>query len=110
MAPPKISFKQSRRTTKKTPTKKDHLLPPDVGGLAAQPHQKEVAREDTDELVLRNFDLTCKYGPVSGLSRLQRYQRAREMKLNPPVVIKELIEKHGEKSEYNRHVFSEGKL
>ncbi|GAO49521.1 hypothetical protein SAICODRAFT_8353 [Saitoella complicata NRRL Y-17804] len=34
--------------------------------------------------ILRNFDLTYKYGPCVGITRLQRFERAEKMGLEPP--------------------------
>jgi len=41
--------------------------------------------------VLRVFDLTSEYGPCVGLSRLARWERAREWGLNPPPEVKEIL-------------------
>lgn len=34
--------------------------------------------------ILRVFDLTSKYGPCVGVTRLQRWERAKKWGLNPP--------------------------
>jgi DNA polymerase delta subunit 4 len=68
------------------------------------------AEIDADEITLRNFDLESKYGPVSGMSRLERFQRAEKLGLAPPQFIKELILKHGEDSALNEHLFTVGKV
>jgi DNA polymerase delta subunit 4 len=65
---------------------------------------------EADEQLLRQFDMTSRYGPVSGITRLQRWERAAALGLQPPEGIKRLILKHGEASCFNQHVFSEGKL
>lgn len=62
------------------------------------------------ERMLREFDLSTKYGPTSGLSRLERYQRAKKMGLDPPCWVEQAIHKYGESSDFNQHVFSAGKL
>jgi len=68
------------------------------------------AEIDADERTLRNFDLESKYGPVSGLSRLERFERAEKLGIAPPPFIKELILKHGEDSALNEHLFTVGKV
>lgn len=72
-----------------------------------QPVTPDVAR---DERTLREFDLTGKFGPFSGVTRLQRWERAAKLGLNPPEEVRQLILKHGENTEMNKHVFSEGKV
>lgn len=34
--------------------------------------------------ILRTFDLSCEYGPCVGVSRLERWERAKDMGLDPP--------------------------
>jgi DNA polymerase delta subunit 4 len=43
-----------------------------------------LAGVDTTTDILRVFDLTSEYGPCVGISRLARWERAREWGLNPP--------------------------
>ncbi|RDX89924.1 DNA polymerase delta subunit 4, partial [Mucuna pruriens] len=45
-----------------------------------------------DEKVLRQFDMDMTYGPCIGLTRIQRWERAHTMGLNPPPQIKCLLE------------------
>ena len=37
--------------------------------------------------ILRTFDLSNKYGPCIGMSRIERWNRANEMGLNPPIEV-----------------------
>lgn len=37
--------------------------------------------------ILRVFDMTSKYGPSVGISRLQRWERAKKWGLNPPTEV-----------------------
>lgn len=41
--------------------------------------------------ILRIFDLSSKYGPSVGVSRLQRWERSKKWGLNPPDEIKEIL-------------------
>ena len=41
---------------------------------------------------LRAFDLTAKFGPCVGLSRMVRWKRAMELDLDPPAEVKGLLE------------------
>ncbi|ORX36385.1 DNA polymerase delta, subunit 4-domain-containing protein [Kockovaella imperatae] len=41
--------------------------------------------------VLRIFDMTSAYGPFIGVTRLQRWERAKKLGLNPPEEIKRIL-------------------
>ncbi|WWC87497.1 uncharacterized protein L201_002387 [Kwoniella dendrophila CBS 6074] len=41
--------------------------------------------------VLRVFDLTSSYGPCVGITRLQRWERAKKWGLNPPEEIRDIL-------------------
>ncbi|KAG0048497.1 hypothetical protein BGZ83_006560 [Gryganskiella cystojenkinii] len=53
-----------------------------------------IHQDDTsaNEKVLRQFDLSSKYGPCLGLTRLERWERAAMLDLNPPKNVKELLD------------------
>ncbi|KAG7275233.1 hypothetical protein CRUP_034823 [Coryphaenoides rupestris] len=60
------------------------------------PPQKEaesstMAEQEKKLQRLKQFDLDLKYGPCTGISRLQRWERAQLHGLNPPQEIKELL-------------------
>ncbi|KAG4302265.1 hypothetical protein PCK1_001537 [Pneumocystis canis] len=44
--------------------------------------------------ILKIFDLTYKYGPSKGISRLDRWNRAERLNLRPPIEIKKLLLSH----------------
>ena len=50
-----------------------------------------IAHDDAIEAymadILRVFDMTSKYGPSVGISRLQRWERAKKWGLNPPTEV-----------------------
>eukprot|EP00177_Eucheuma_denticulatum_P003816 GFKZ01006897.1.p1 GENE.GFKZ01006897.1~~GFKZ01006897.1.p1 ORF type:complete len:134 (-),score=22.97 GFKZ01006897.1:1024-1425(-) len=48
--------------------------------------------KDEVEHVLRLFDFNSEYGPFTGITRLSRWERAEEWGLEPPKIIKEIIE------------------
>ncbi|RDB15369.1 DNA polymerase delta subunit 4 [Hypsizygus marmoreus] len=56
--------------------------------------------------ILRVFDMSYEYGPCVGVSRLERWERAAALGLNPPKEIREILEtKEGhEKTEYSQSV------
>jgi DNA polymerase delta subunit 4 len=108
------SFAHGRDTNLKQSSKSDTVLPRAHFGLSSSKKKEEFSAilEDGDETerMLRDFDMSTKYGPVSGLSRLERYNRAKNLGLEPPELVQLAIKKYGESSEFNKHVFSPGKI
>jgi hypothetical protein len=68
-----------------------------------QPASSSPLSPDEIETELTKYDLTSEFGPLSGLTRLERWERAETMGLQPPPVVKKLILEHGGS---NQHVFS----
>ncbi|KFM24861.1 DNA polymerase delta subunit 4 [Auxenochlorella protothecoides] len=58
---------------------------------AAAPSIESLDAEEVEAL-LRQFDMTSKYGPSMGVTRLERWERAVDLKLNPPKEVKELLD------------------
>lgn len=58
------------------------------------------------ERVLRAFDFSTKFGPCVGLTRLQRWERAARLQLDPPVEVKQLLDKYGSSSRLNECVWA----
>ncbi|XP_048341688.1 DNA polymerase delta subunit 4 isoform X2 [Sphaerodactylus townsendi] len=52
---------------------------------AVQPEQAEV---------LKQFDLSWEFGPCTGITRLQRWERAELLGLSPPTTVRELLLKY----------------
>ena len=48
---------------------------------------------DDLEETLRQFDMDMHYGPCLGLKRLERWERAHRMGMQPPIQVKEIIER-----------------
>ncbi|NXE01672.1 DPOD4 polymerase, partial [Chaetorhynchus papuensis] len=46
--------------------------------------------------MLRRFDLSWEYGPCTGITRLQRWERAQELGLSPPGPIRDALLEHGD--------------
>ncbi|KAI9300505.1 DNA polymerase delta, subunit 4-domain-containing protein [Cunninghamella echinulata] len=59
----------------------------------SSPKLIEIHQENLGEVdkMLRNFDLDYKYGPCIGMSRLDRWERALYLGLNPPKRIKNIL-------------------
>ncbi|XP_071441804.1 DNA polymerase delta subunit 4-like [Hetaerina americana] len=59
-----------------------------------------------DLALLRQFDLSWEYGPCINSTRLERWDRANKLGLNPPKTIREIILKHLGDSNYTECVWS----
>ncbi|XP_008316032.1 DNA polymerase delta subunit 4 [Cynoglossus semilaevis] len=79
------SFKVVKRTRKGGKRAKRPTPPP--------PQKEDDAEAIREEQLqkLRQFDLDWRFGPCTGISRLQRWERANLHGLNPPEDIKELL-------------------
>lgn len=44
-----------------------------------------------EEEMLRQFDLDLRFGPMLGLTRLERWERAEELGLRPPVAVRDVL-------------------
>ena len=63
--------------------------------------------QNTIHTILRNFDLSPKYGPCVGMTRLDRYRRAEKMGLNPPVEVLQILETEEGSRDWNTDLFSQ---
>jgi len=63
--------------------------------------------QNTIRTILRNFDLTPKYGPCVGITRLDRYRRAEKMGLKPPVEVLQILETEEGQQSWNTDLFSQ---
>lgn len=61
------------------------------------------------ERELRAFDLNSKYGPCIGLTRLERWERAKNFGLDPPARVKEMLLELGVGSSSNNNIW-EGRV
>ncbi|KAJ7254640.1 DNA polymerase delta, subunit 4-domain-containing protein [Mycena haematopus] len=64
--------------------------------------------EDQDKFheILRAFDLSYEYGPCIGVTRLERWERATALGLNPPMEIHDILtSRQGAKESYSQCVF-----
>ncbi|KAI8061000.1 DNA polymerase delta, subunit 4-domain-containing protein [Gongronella butleri] len=66
----------------------DDMLAEPVAKREIEVHQETM--DETDKK-LRAFDLSYAYGPCVGLSRMERWERAQTLGLNPPEEIKTLL-------------------
>lgn len=55
----------------------------------------QAAVDSIDDLqILKNFDLTLEFGPCTGITRLERWERAQKHGLNPPNEVKDILLKN----------------
>ncbi|KAH9234332.1 hypothetical protein K456DRAFT_1723940 [Colletotrichum gloeosporioides 23] len=66
--------------------------------IAPRVHQKDVTLA---EKVLRYFDVSSQYGPCIGLQRMQRWERADRLGLNPPIEVLAVLLKEEKKGTSN---------
>ncbi|XP_028262069.1 DNA polymerase delta subunit 4 [Parambassis ranga] len=71
-----------------------------------QEAETKTIREDELQR-LRQFDLDWRFGPCTGISRLQRWERAKLHGLNPPEEIRELLLQTHTDPQYNLSLWSE---
>ncbi|XP_078123693.1 DNA polymerase delta subunit 4 [Sander vitreus] len=71
-----------------------------------QEAETETVREEELQR-LRQFDLDWRFGPCTGISRLQRWERAKLNGLSPPKEIRDLLLQTHTDPEYNRSLWSE---
>jgi DNA polymerase delta subunit 4 len=57
--------------------------------------------------ILRHFDLTPRYGPSVGISRLDRYRRAKKMGLKPPTEVLQILDTEEGVRKWNIDLFSQ---
>ncbi|XP_072048291.1 DNA polymerase delta subunit 4-like [Amphiura filiformis] len=90
----------------------------DVNNVAADQHQtafnavsNSAPRSNADILreaelnILRKFDVRMDYGPCTGITRMERWERADRNGLNPPDKIKQIILKHENDTEYTNNLW-----
>ncbi|XP_034466242.1 DNA polymerase delta subunit 4 isoform X2 [Hippoglossus hippoglossus] len=95
------SFKVVKRARRASKREK-RAIPP--------PPQKEADTEtvrDKELQKLRQFDLDWRFGPCTGISRLQRWERAQFHDLNPPEEIRDLLLQTHTDPEYYQSLWSE---
>lgn len=77
---------------------KDSSKPSSRSSVKQEAQRADDAREMVDA-ALRAFDLSSDFGPCAGYTRLQRWNRAERLGLNPPQAVKQLLELHPDMNE-----------
>ncbi|KAL1282043.1 hypothetical protein QQF64_000846 [Cirrhinus molitorella] len=71
----------------------------------AEPEPPQLSEREKDLQELKKFDLDWKFGPCTGISRLQRWERAALHGLNPPQEIKDILLKESTDPEYTQSLW-----
>ncbi|XP_066534784.1 DNA polymerase delta subunit 4 [Hoplias malabaricus] len=66
----------------------------------ADPEPPLLSKREIELHELKNFDLDWRFGPCTGISRLQRWERAALHGLDPPRDIKDILLKENTDPEY----------
>ncbi|KAL9981139.1 hypothetical protein ACROYT_G009803 [Oculina patagonica] len=75
----------------------------------------EVSKDQSSDLtrelsVLKEFDLDSEFGPCIGITRLQRWERAKEYGLYPPEEVKTIILQHPSDTKFTECVWYDANL
>ncbi|CAI9734830.1 DNA polymerase delta subunit 4 [Octopus vulgaris] len=74
-------------------------------------HDVQPSSSKVDELkILTEFDVNWKYGPMCGITRLERWERASKFSLDPPLDVKNIILKHGTDTSFNTSLWDQNNL
>ncbi|CAA0820123.1 polymerase delta 4 [Striga hermonthica] len=99
----KLGVSKNPKSSKKTAKTKhsatcgtDVVQPPALVAHGSFDLQDEY---DDKEEVLRQFDMNMAYGPCIGMSRLERWNRAKVLGLHPPELVENLLKANMASSE-----------
>ncbi|XP_030580489.1 DNA polymerase delta subunit 4 [Archocentrus centrarchus] len=94
------SFKVVKKSRKGGKREKSPTPPP-------SPQKEADSIQEEEQEKLRQFDLDWRFGPCTGISRLQRWERAKLHGLNPPEEIRDLLLQTPADSHYNLSLWNE---
>eukprot|EP00066_Takifugu_rubripes_P006980 XP_003972154.1 PREDICTED: DNA polymerase delta subunit 4 [Takifugu rubripes] len=94
------SFKVVKKARRERKREKRPSPPRQLKKEAEVVHEEELQK-------LQQFDLDWRFGPCTGISRLQRWERAKLHNLNPPDEIKELLLKTQSDPSYSHSLWGE---
>ncbi|XP_069485052.1 DNA polymerase delta subunit 4 [Ambystoma mexicanum] len=97
---------KGKNNSRKKATTEEHVQKSGCVQFLAPPVQST----PEDELALerlRSFDLEWQYGPCTGITRLERWERAEFLGLKPPKSIRDLVLKHKDDPRFINGLWSE---
>jgi len=100
---PQDATAQRDNAKAKAPQQQAAAIPVAVAQPAGSVNLAQLAREARygtlgwedlrdSEVLLRKFDLNMRYGPATGVSRMERFERAQRLGLDPPSYIPSLLQ------------------
>uniref|UniRef100_A0A8C4SI27 DNA polymerase delta subunit 4 n=1 Tax=Erpetoichthys calabaricus TaxID=27687 RepID=A0A8C4SI27_ERPCA len=104
MAPKKRLITDTFKVVKKAKikeAKEGKVVKPDP---EQEPELVPVPQRQLDLDLLKQFDLNWEFGPCIGITRLQRWERAEELGLNPPLEVYNLLQNYLEDPKYLNRV------
>nr|DBA19495.1 TPA: hypothetical protein GDO54_015326 [Pyxicephalus adspersus] len=83
---------------------------PQPGGSKAKSKTLKSEKQDAEDTAplekLVKFDLDWQFGPCTGITRMERWQRAQDLGLRPPQDIKQILLTHSADPQYqHKYVF-----
>lgn len=104
------SYKAVKRpeSFRKRVKREEHVR--ETGSVQGLPQSRPVASTPNEELALerlRSFDLEWQYGPCTGITRLERWERAEFLGLQPPKAIRDLVLEHGDDPRFVNSLWSD---
>ncbi|XP_068178679.1 DNA polymerase delta subunit 4 [Antennarius striatus] len=100
------SFKMLKKARKRGEKKETKPTPPPPPSPPQKEAEAEAVRQEELEK-LRQFDLDWRFGPCTGISRLERWERAKLHGLNPPEEIRDLLLHTQADPEYSQSLWKE---
>lgn len=67
--------------------------------------QQLLAAAATSPRFLAHPCLPRSFGPCTGITRLQRWERAQKLGLDPPAEVPAIVRRHGEDTSFNKDLF-----
>jgi len=107
------SNRNKRKLVKKKVTigkaaKKSKTVKPSLGDsvqslakIGTKRRREVPAGVDSEDQILKAFDMDIKFGGCMGISRLNRWKRARKFNLDPPEAVKKILDKYDETDSIN---------
>ncbi|XP_069089038.1 DNA polymerase delta subunit 4 isoform X1 [Pleurodeles waltl] len=95
-------------TSRKREKREEHVQ--ETESVQTLPQSRPVASTPNEELALerlRSFDLEWRYGPCTGITRLERWERAEFLGLQPPKAIRDLVLEHRDDPRFVNSLWSD---
>eukprot|EP00053_Salpingoeca_punica_P021475 m.213050 g.213050 ORF g.213050 m.213050 type:complete len:118 (-) comp22691_c0_seq1:220-573(-) len=73
--------------------------------VAAATSSAEDVQAQAQLSALKTFDLDMRYGPCAGMTRLERWQRAKDDGLNPPAELPAIITSHSDDVQFTESLW-----